>query len=103
MTRTTPFHVLVAGAGVAGLEAVLALHEHGAGDLAITLLAAEGTFTERPLAVALPFDGGHPRSVSVDAVAADAGAKVVRDTLAAVDPLRRTATTGQGTQIAYDA
>ena len=53
-----PTRVLVAGAGVAGLEAVLALQALAGDRVEIELLAPERHFTYRPLAVAEPFRAG---------------------------------------------
>jgi hypothetical protein len=56
--------VLIAGGGVAGLEALLALRAL-AGDLVdLELLAPEPAFWYRPLAVAEPFDAGRSPSTS---------------------------------------
>ena len=54
-----PLRVLVAGGGVAGMEAVLALRELAGERVDITLLAPERTFAYRPMAVAVPFARGH--------------------------------------------
>ena len=51
----SPRHVLVAGGGVAGLEALLALR-HLAGDrVELSLLSPRADFSYRPMAVAEPF------------------------------------------------
>ena len=56
---TAPLRVLVAGGGVAGMEAILALRELAPEAVDITLLAPETTFAYRPMAVAVPFARGH--------------------------------------------
>lgn len=54
------FRVLIAGGGVAALEAVLALRDHHRGELAVELVCPEAEFTLRPLAVTQPFGGDVP-------------------------------------------
>ena len=54
----TDRHVVVAGAGVAGLETALALQALAEGLVSVELEAPETEFTYRPLAVAEPFRVG---------------------------------------------
>ena len=57
-----PTKVLIAGAGVAGLEAALALRRPGRrGRLEVELVAPESEFVYRPLAVTEPFRVGEAR------------------------------------------
>ena len=51
MSSREPFRVIVAGGGVGGLEALLALGEAGEA-LDVTLLAPNAEFVERPMSVA---------------------------------------------------
>ena len=51
-TPDAPLRVLVAGGGVAGLEALLALTDMAAARVDITLLSPQEDFVYRPLAVA---------------------------------------------------
>jgi hypothetical protein len=53
-----PLQVLVAGGGVAGLEALLALRDLAGGRVELTLLSPEEEFVYRPMAVAEPFGRG---------------------------------------------
>ena len=53
--------VLVAGGGVAGLEAALALQALAAEFVSVELVAPEREFTYRPLAVTEPFRVGEVR------------------------------------------
>jgi sulfide:quinone oxidoreductase len=53
--RAKPVRVLIAGGGVAALEATLALRALADERVAITLVAPESDFVYRPLAVAEPF------------------------------------------------
>ncbi|HLM36515.1 MAG TPA: hypothetical protein VK287_01870 [Gaiellaceae bacterium] len=54
--------VLIAGGGVAALEAALTLHTLAADRVSVELIAPETDFVYRPLAVAEPFRVGEVRS-----------------------------------------
>jgi sulfide:quinone oxidoreductase len=100
---TTRPRVVVAGAGVAGLETCLALRHHlTADDLDIALLAPTERFEYRPLAVLEPFKGVSRWSMALASFAADQDVELVRDALVAVAPHARTAATGSGHDLAYD-
>jgi sulfide:quinone oxidoreductase len=95
--------VLVAGGGVAALEAVFALRAL-AGDLVdLELLAPEPRFYYQPLAVAEPFGAGVVQTVELSALAAAAGAQLTAGELASVSPEARVARTSHGMAIGYDA
>jgi sulfide:quinone oxidoreductase len=53
-----PLQVLVAGGGVAGLEALLALRDLAGERVELTLLSPEAEFVYRPMAVVEPFGRG---------------------------------------------
>ena len=95
-------HVLIAGGGVAALEAALALRELAGDRLTVTLLAPDRHFTYRPLSVAEPFDLGHATRYELQAIGADRGFAVVHDTLAAVEPEEHRVLTDAGDRIGYD-
>jgi len=102
-TRSNPLRVLVAGGGVAGLEALLALR-HLAGDsIERTLLTPEHEFVYRPMAVAEPFSRGRAQRHRLDAIAEDLGADLVPGLLVGVDDQSRTAVTSTGERLSYDA
>jgi sulfide:quinone oxidoreductase len=96
-------HVVIAGGGVAALEALIALRELAGDRLRITLLAPEPDFVYRPLSVAEPFCLGHAAHHPLAEVARDFGAELARDGLAAVDPSSRTVTTTDGQTLSYDS
>ncbi len=98
-----PLKVIIAGAGVAGLEAALALHELADDRVAVTLIAPVEEFVYRPLSIGEPFTSSWAERYPLGPLAAAAGATLVRDTLASVDPERRTIRTGGGTEMTYDA
>jgi sulfide:quinone oxidoreductase len=95
------FRVLVAGGGVAGLEAVLALHDLAGDRIALTLLSPERDFVFRPMAVAQPFSRGHAVRHPLTAVARHAGAELIRGRLVEVDGGH--AVTEAGERLPYDA
>src|SRR4051794_14310565 len=92
--------VLVAGGGVAALEAVLALLDR-APELPIELVAADSHFVNRPLSVLDPFAAGSARTVPPRRLA-DRGVAVRQARLTAVDPARGTVTTGEAVRRGYD-
>jgi sulfide:quinone oxidoreductase len=102
-TDTQPLHVVIAGGGVAALEAMLALRALAAERVRITLLAPEREFHYRPMAVAEPFTITHARSLPLAGIAADCDATLVTGALAAVEPDERLVVTAGGERIAYDA
>jgi sulfide:quinone oxidoreductase len=94
--------VLIAGAGVAGLETLLALRSLAGDRVAITILAPETKFTNRPMSVHAPFKPKRVRGLKLADVAAEFGATWRRGTLARVDHQRHVAVTGSGEEVAYD-
>jgi sulfide:quinone oxidoreductase len=100
---SSAFRVLVAGGGVAALEASLALHELAEERVSIELLAPEPHFWYRPLAVVEPFGLGHVHGIELTAIARACGACFTLDALASVDPERHVARTAAGAEIEYDA
>jgi sulfide:quinone oxidoreductase len=78
--------VLIAGGGVAGVEALLAFGALAADRVAVELMAPEPEFAYRPLSVAEPFQLAVVRRLPLAALAAEHGARYRRDALAQVDP-----------------
>lgn len=97
-----PRQVLVAGGGVAGLEAVLAVHEIAKEPVAIRILAPEATFKYRPRAVLEPFGIGGQTRYSLGRIAELAGATHYRQALVSVDAGARRVTTDGGKELDYD-
>jgi len=102
-SSSSPAHVVIAGGGVAALEALIALHELAGDQVRVTLLAPEPDFVYRPLSVAEPFCLGHATHHPLADVARDFGAELVRGALAEVDPGRRIVTTSDGATLSYDS
>jgi sulfide:quinone oxidoreductase len=97
-----PLHVLVVGAGVAGLEAALALRELAEDRVEVELLAPEDDFVYRPLSVAEPFRQGEARRFPLARLVELAGARLTRGTLARLDLDGHLATTAEGDELAWD-
>ena len=94
--------VLIAGAGVAGLETLLALDALARDQVEITMLAPERKFVNRPMAVLEPFTPKRVRGLELADVAAEFGARLHRGTLDRVDNDRHVAVTRAGDEIPYD-
>ncbi len=100
--QSAPPEVLIAGGGVAALEALLALRDL-AGDRAhLTLLAPNSEFVYRPMTVREPFSYGVASRFPLERILADAGARRIDDVLVSVDPAARTVRTGAGGEHHYD-
>jgi sulfide:quinone oxidoreductase len=95
-------HVVVAGAGVAGLETALALQSLAQGLVSVELVAPETDFSYRPLAVAEPFRVGEMRRFPLERLVRAAGAELRGGSVAAVDADRKTVTLDEGAELAYD-
>jgi sulfide:quinone oxidoreductase len=95
--------VLIAGGGVAGLEALLGLRALAGDHVRLTLIAPDENFSYRPLAVAEPFALGHAHKVPLTRFAEDARAEVVIDAVTGVDDAAREVQLRDGGTRAYDA
>src|SRR5919109_5630289 len=95
--------IVIAGGGIAGLEALAALRTHLGSDTRIELLEAGTDLVERQRAVAQPFDGTTQRRFDLARIAADHDAHLRPDRLATVDAVARTVRTVRGDTLRYDA
>ncbi len=94
--------VLIAGGGVAALEAMLALRELAGDRVEIELHAPRADFIYRPLAVGEPFLAAEPIKYDLAELADRAGARFCLNSVVEVDPVARNLTTHDGDQIPYD-
>jgi sulfide:quinone oxidoreductase len=101
-TNTKRRRVLIAGGGVAALEAVLALHELAPDLTDVTVIAPNADFHYRPLTVREPFAAGQARHYPLAPIISDAGARLVTDELAWVDPDKHVAHTNGEAELRYD-
>ncbi|HTU86368.1 MAG TPA: FAD-dependent oxidoreductase [Solirubrobacteraceae bacterium] len=102
-TTPTPFHVVIVGGGVAGLEAALALRELAGDRITTTLLSGTTEFVYRPMRVTEPFAGRTARHYSLEEIARDIGVELVLDTFKWLEPDRRLVHTAGGEKLGYDA
>ena len=100
---STPPRVVIAGGGVAALEALIALRELAGDGLRVTLLAPERDFVYRPLAVTEPFCLGDAAHHPLAEIVGDFGAELVTAALVEVDPVQRSVTTSDGATLAFDS
>ena len=99
----SPFRTLIAGGGVAALEAALALRDLAGDRVSITLLAPEPEFVYRPMRVREPFGYSVAKTYDVAEIARDLGADFVPDAFKRLDAENSTVHTEQGARIGYDA
>jgi sulfide:quinone oxidoreductase len=95
--------IVIAGGGVAALEAALTLHELAGELVDIRLVAPEPTFRYRALSVAQPFGLGEVASFELADLAARAGATLTLDAVTAVESETHQAFTREGAVLEYDA
>lgn len=98
-----PLRVIIAGAGVGGLEAAFALHELAADRVAVTLVSPTDEFLYRPLSVGEPFSSSWTERYALEPLVSAANASLVHDTVTSVDPVRRVVATATGAELPYDA
>ena len=97
------FRVLVAGGGVAGLEALLALRDLAGGRAELTLLSPDPEFVYRPMAVAEPFARGRAARHPLRDIERDLGVELIGGALTEIDGASRTVRAAAGSRLSYDA
>jgi sulfide:quinone oxidoreductase len=95
--------VLIVGGGVAALEAALALGQLAPEHTATTVIAPNTEFAYRPMTVREPFAYPPARRYPLAPIVRAAGAELLADKLAWVDPAKQIAHTEAGAEIEYDA
>jgi len=96
-------HVVVAGGGIAGVEALLALRTLAGERLSLTLICPARQLHYRPFTVIEPFSARATRRYEIDEICADLAVTRRDDAVAAVDPEERAVVTEGGERIGYDA
>ena len=94
--------VLIAGAGVAGLEALLALRALAGDRVDITIVAPELKFVNRSMAADQPFRTQRARGIRLQDTAAEYGASWHRGAVDRVAHDQRLVVTKDGDQLPYD-
>lgn len=97
------FRVVIAGAGVAGLETALALRALAEDLVSVELVAPEPEFTYRPLAVAEPFRVGEVKRFPLEPLVAATGGRLRHGAIVEVDQARKSVVLADGEQLAFDA
>lgn len=97
-----PPRVLIAGAGVAGLETLLALRAFAGDGVDVTLLDRATKFVNRSMSVDQPFQAQRVRGIRLETAARELGAHWHHGTLDRVEAGRHRAITREGTALAYD-
>jgi sulfide:quinone oxidoreductase len=95
-------HVLIAGGGVAALEAMVALRKLAGELVEVELVSPDGDFFYRPLSVAEPFGLGEVLRFDLASLARGCGARHSLGALVAVSPDDHRIWTSRNTSFAYD-
>jgi sulfide:quinone oxidoreductase len=103
LQRTMTTRIVIAGGGVAALEALLALRSD-AHDLAdVTLVADTDSFAYRSLQVGEAFGTDHPRRYPLASLIDGAGARFIQASIASINVGARELRLRDGSRIPYDA
>jgi sulfide:quinone oxidoreductase len=94
--------VLIAGGGVAALEAAIALHEIAGERVRVEICSPREDFIYRPFAVAEPYGASRPMRYSLSRLAEHCGATYRRVGLESVDGKAQLVRTHDGEEIGYD-
>lgn len=94
--------VLIAGGGVAGLEAAIALRELVGEETEVEICSPREDFVYRPFAVAAPYGHSRPMRYGLGSLAERCGAGFRLASIAAVDTAARRARTHDGEELPYD-
>ena len=94
--------VLIAGAGVAAVECVLALRAVAGPRADIELLAPAAELVLRPLSVETPFGGRPAPRIALDRLARELGVRLHRDGLASVESEQHRVLTRDGDSVPYE-
>src|SRR5581483_4713899 len=95
--------IVIAGGGVAALEAMFAMHHLTGGIPDVQLLCPNDEFLYGPVTVAEAFGRGEARSYNLRELAERAGATVRLGRLAAVEPGEHAVRTADGALVRYDS
>ena len=94
--------VLIAGGGIAGLEALMAVRDLAGDRVGITLASPEPDFVYKPLIVEEPFSYQPAEQRALGPIAEEFGAEFVQAGISAVDPDQHSVQLGDGTSRSYD-
>ncbi|HEX3239522.1 MAG TPA: FAD-dependent oxidoreductase [Solirubrobacterales bacterium] len=94
--------VLIAGGGVAAIEAALALRDLAGDRVDVRIFSPRRDFVYRPYAVGEPYGTAHVARYDLGDLAARCGAGFHLDSIASIDTVARLATTHDGERHSYD-
>jgi sulfide:quinone oxidoreductase len=97
------FEVLIAGGGVAGLEAAFALQEIAGDRVRVRVISVGRDFVYRPLSIGEPFNRSHATHLPLRELVQQAGAELISDAVVHVDAPARRAQLASGAELDYDA
>jgi sulfide:quinone oxidoreductase len=101
-TLPDPLRVVIAGGGVAALEALAALGAVVPRRVTPVLITKTINFRYRPQLIGEPFGHGAPRAYPLDRIAADHGAELIADDVVEVMPDMHTVRTASDALVRYD-
>jgi len=94
--------VLIAGGGIAGLEALMAIRDHAGERVDITLVAPDPDFVYKPLIVEEPFSSQPAEQHALAPIAEGLDARFVQQRVTAVLPKARKVELAEGSNLEYD-
>jgi sulfide:quinone oxidoreductase len=97
------FRVVIAGGGIAAVEALLRLNRLAGDELEVTMLAPAKELRYRPLAVQEPFAAPGARRYPLSSIALANGADLVADSVEWLDADGQVVHTAGGQKLRYDA
>lgn len=103
MSAKSAFRVVIAGGGIAALEAALALRELAGERVNLQLIAPNAEFSYRAMTVREPFAYAAATRYLLAEIAGDIGAELVADSFGWVDAPQQIAHTETGAELPYDA
>jgi sulfide:quinone oxidoreductase len=101
-SMSRPARVLIAGGGIAAVEAALALRALAGDRVRLTLLSPDPVLQYRPAATLAAFDDRIPLRYDLRAIAADMRAVYQKTLVKSVAPQKRYVRTASGARLEYD-
>jgi sulfide:quinone oxidoreductase len=102
MSEHTKPQIVVAGAGIAALEFVLALRAHAGERTDVVVVAPNRELLLRPTLIAQPLGLMPAPRLTLDSIAADVGFRIVPGSIKTVDAQQREVVLRAGGTVAYD-
>ncbi len=102
-SQPNKLRVIIVGGGVAALETALALGELAPELTDVSVIAPNAEFVYRPMTVREPFAYGAAHRYPLQRIVSEAGAQLIADELAWIEPEKQIVHTEAGEAIEYDA